>query len=134
MQGFQVYSYVWEVPDGYSRDPDPSMQKWKWFFYTWDEEQRKYVEVEEVDRRYIGLEAGQEPESPAVAPIEASAPAVPQSQTTVAAAELPPVETAYSAAEGSSPGGQFSLIIILIGGAVVLGVAVILLVKRKKKR
>jgi hypothetical protein len=91
------------------------------------------VEIEEVDPRYIGMEAGQEPESPAAAPIEALAPAVPQSQTTVAAAELPPVETAYSAAEGSSPGSRFSLIIILIGGAVVLAGVVILLAVRKKR-
>jgi hypothetical protein len=49
MEGFMVYYSNPEVAGGrdWVSNPDPKNQKW--FFYTWNKEQFKFVEVEEVD-------------------------------------------------------------------------------------
>jgi hypothetical protein len=90
----------------------------------------------ETDRANIAII--QRLEALAGVPVEAYAPATPEavseSPPTGAAVEESPEGATYSAAEGSSPGSRFSLVIILIGGAVVLAAVVILLVVRKKKK
>jgi hypothetical protein len=48
MYGFKVYYFVYELGFSPTYHPDPSPRTNKWFFYTWDAEQRKYVEIEEV--------------------------------------------------------------------------------------
>jgi hypothetical protein len=91
----------------------------------------------ETDRANIAII--QALEALAGVPVEAYVPAtpeaVPESLPTGAVVEESPEGAAYSAAEGSSPGSQLSLITIaLICGAVVVAVAVVLFVVRKKKR
>jgi hypothetical protein len=49
MKGFKVYFFVYEVAGGPGWVPDPDPRNGKWIFYAWDEEQRKFVEIEEVE-------------------------------------------------------------------------------------
>jgi hypothetical protein len=130
MQGFQLLYYLPEDARAPGQAPNPDPKNGKWFFYAWDEGKREYVEVEEVDPRYIGLqlEAGQEPESPAV-PLAESPASVASAQiyAPAAVAEDTHEGTAYS----DSPA---VLVIVLIGGAAVLAVVIVLLAVRKKKK
>jgi hypothetical protein len=48
MFGFKVYYFNPEVAGGIGWVPDPDPKNGKWIFYTWDEEQKKYVEIGEV--------------------------------------------------------------------------------------
>jgi hypothetical protein len=47
MYGFKVFYSAWEVALSYPSDPSPKSNKW--FFYTWDKEQKKYIEVGEIE-------------------------------------------------------------------------------------
>jgi hypothetical protein len=51
MDGFKVYYSVSEVAGGPEWVPSPSPRNNRWFFYTWDGEQKKYIEVEEVKEK-----------------------------------------------------------------------------------
>jgi len=46
--GFKVYHERLEVAGGEGWVPNPDPKNDKWIFYTWDAEQRKYVEIGEV--------------------------------------------------------------------------------------
>jgi hypothetical protein len=48
MNGFKVYYYALNVAGGIGYVPEPNQDNEKWFFYTWDEIKREYIEVEEV--------------------------------------------------------------------------------------
>ena len=48
IDGFKVCIFEPEVAGGPGWTPSPSPRNNKWFFYTWDAEQRQYVEVGEV--------------------------------------------------------------------------------------
>jgi hypothetical protein len=49
MKGFKAYFFEPTVAGGPTLLPDPAdPNNGKWFFYTWDEEQREYVRIEEV--------------------------------------------------------------------------------------
>ena len=48
MYGFKVYYSNNEVTGGIGWVPDPDPKNGKWIFYTWDAEQKKYVEIGEV--------------------------------------------------------------------------------------
>jgi hypothetical protein len=48
MFGFKVYFESTEVADGIGWVPDPNPKNDTWRFYTWDAEQRKYIEIGEV--------------------------------------------------------------------------------------
>ena len=46
--GFKVYFMALDVPGGTGYIPEPIPNNNKWIFFTWDAEQRKYVEMGEV--------------------------------------------------------------------------------------
>jgi hypothetical protein len=48
MYGFKVYYSQIEVAGGPGWVPDPDPKNDKWIFFTWDAEQRKYIEIGEV--------------------------------------------------------------------------------------
>jgi len=48
MYGFKVYYSQNEVAGGIGWVPDPDPKNGKWIFYTWNAEQRKYIEIGEV--------------------------------------------------------------------------------------
>jgi hypothetical protein len=48
MYGFKVYYSQNEVAGGIGWVPDPDPKNDKWIFFTWDTEQRKYIEIGEV--------------------------------------------------------------------------------------
>ncbi|MDR0320622.1 MAG: hypothetical protein LBI28_03895 [Treponema sp.] len=48
MYGFKVFFYQLDVAGGPGYVYEPNPRNGKWFFYTWDGEQREYVEVGEV--------------------------------------------------------------------------------------
>ena len=52
MKGFKVYFFVGELVGGPSFVPSPNPKNNRWFFYTWDEEQRKFVEIEEFEENW----------------------------------------------------------------------------------
>ena len=60
MNGFKIKKYI--PPNIQTSKPikfpssEDKFRNLAWIFYTWDETQRKYIEVEEVDPRYIGEE------------------------------------------------------------------------------
>ena len=96
----------------------------KWFFYTWDETQRKYIEVEEVDPRYIGEEGARlyQRESEELNKNEIEQ--VVDSETTLEN-ELPQ----------TSKDSQFPLWLFIGGGLVLLaavGVGVAVIVKKRR--
>jgi hypothetical protein len=54
MEGFKVYYYELSVAGGPNEPPnEPDPDNGKWFFYTWDETKREYVQVEEVDPTFV---------------------------------------------------------------------------------
>jgi hypothetical protein len=48
MYGFKVYYSNNEVAGGIGWVSDPDPNNYKWIFYTWDAEQKKYIEIGEV--------------------------------------------------------------------------------------
>jgi hypothetical protein len=54
MEGFKVYYVQLNVAGGPGYVPEPVPDNDKWFFYTWDDEKREYVRVEEItEEKYI---------------------------------------------------------------------------------
>ena len=48
MYGFKAYLFYTEVAGGPGWEPEPDPRNNRWFFYTWDTQQKQYVEVGEV--------------------------------------------------------------------------------------
>ena len=94
----------------------------KWFFYTWDETQRKYIEVEEVDPRYLEEEAR----------------LYQREKEELSSNEIEQTLDSETSLENETPiaskDSQFPLWLFIGGGLVLLGVGVgvIIVVKRKK--
>ncbi|MDR0444658.1 MAG: hypothetical protein LBH44_14770 [Treponema sp.] len=122
MQGFMLLrgtGYVVPGGEGWVPDPTPSWAG-KWFFYTWDKEQRKFVEIEEVN------EDGTEIERPVSDPV-VTAEAAPVSEALPAA--VPAHETANAE---TSPMPLWAWFAIIGGAVVVVGGVVVFVAKRKK--
>jgi len=49
MYGFKVFYEQIELGLSYYTEPDPNSKSNKWFFYTWDKEQKKYIEIGEIE-------------------------------------------------------------------------------------
>jgi len=49
MYGFKVLYEQIELGLSYYTEPDPNSKSNKWFFYTWDKEQKKYIEIVEIE-------------------------------------------------------------------------------------
>lgn len=47
IKGFKLRYFEYEVAGGSGWVPDPSPKNGKWFFFAWDDRQRKFVEIEE---------------------------------------------------------------------------------------
>jgi hypothetical protein len=123
--GFKVY---FVIPSVWPDEPNPRNDKW--FFYTWDAERREFVEIEEVDPRYIGADSG--PLKQSVPPPVATVEGMPVEAAIVAAEQQE--ETVLAVAANSVKSSNFVIIIAIIAGlAVAAGVAVFLAVWRKKR-
>jgi hypothetical protein len=124
MEGFMVYYYAWTE----------SAKNDRWFFYTWDEKQRKFVEIEEVDPGYVEAYTGPVPiqRQPLPAPPPVATVEEPPIEVAVIAAEQQK-ETVLAVVEDSAQNGNFVIIIVIIAGvAAAAGVVVFLVVRRKK--
>ncbi|MDR0443931.1 MAG: hypothetical protein LBH44_11035 [Treponema sp.] len=134
MQGFMMRRGTgYEVPGGPGWVPDPP-PSWagRWFFYTWDKEQQKFVEIEEVEED--GIESDWHPVSDPVAPPKQAVAA----EVAPVARPLPPAVLALAMTETAdyrpeSPMMPLWAWLAIIGGAAVLVVVVILLVVKRKK-
>jgi len=49
MYGFKVLYEQIELGLSYYTETDPNSKSNKWFFYTWDKEQKKYIEIGEIE-------------------------------------------------------------------------------------
>jgi hypothetical protein len=131
MEGFMVHYYLPEVAGGPGYIPDPSPKNDRWFFYAWDGGQRKFVEIEEVDPRYIGVDEAtvQVQESQVATQEEAIVPII-------AITESEPLEeTIYFIQEGNGSDRPFNLIILLIIiGVIVFSVFIIFFTVKNKKK
>ncbi|MDR0443043.1 MAG: hypothetical protein LBH44_06530 [Treponema sp.] len=118
MQGFMLLRGTGHiVPGGPGWVPDPT-PSWvgKWFFYTWDKEQRKFVEIEEVN------EDGTEIERPVPDPVV-------DADIIETVAESQASETIGNSIAQSNAGTSpipLWLRIAIAGGVVVAGVVVLL--------
>ena len=54
-QGFRIVKFI-DPTRAEIKHPIPERRNLAWIFYTWDEGKREYIEVEEVDPRYLGEE------------------------------------------------------------------------------
>jgi hypothetical protein len=134
MEGFQVYYFIPEVAGGRDWAPDPDPKNYKWFFYTWDKEKREFVEVEEVDPKYVEAYTGPVPIQRQTLPTPPPAAAVeePPVEAAVVITEQPE-ETALAVTEDTAKNGNFVIIIAIIAGvAAAVGAVVFLAVLRKK--
>ena len=129
MKGFKLRYYVNEVAGGPGWVPEPSPKNGRWFFYTWDEEQRIFVEIEEVK------EGGIESPWPILA-VQDTGKRIwtPANNLATSVAEEPPEEEPYFAMEDGNKNSRFGIrIVLIIGGAVVVAGGVALFIVKRKK-
>jgi hypothetical protein len=146
-RGMQGFIFRWfdppQVAGGPTWTPDPpSPRAGRWFFYTWDAEQRTFVEVGEVDEAYI--EGDWHPgENPAVEPIQEQnaitayqldADTVEETTPTVMPTvhqPIPVTSTAQPLFNGTATSPLLTWMWIVIASGVIGGI--VLVVKRKKR-
>ncbi|MDR0443464.1 MAG: hypothetical protein LBH44_08675 [Treponema sp.] len=134
MQGFMLRRGTGSVVpggEGWVPDPPPSWAG-KWFFYTWDKEQRKFVEIEEVEED--GIESDWWPVSDPFAPPKQAVAA----EVAPVARPLPPAVLALAMTETADYSPESPMMplwawIAIAGGAVLVAGVVVLIVRRKRK-
>jgi len=136
MQGF-IFRFFDppQVAGGPTWTPDPpDPRAGRWFFYTWDAQQRMFVEVGEVDEAFI--EGDWHPgENPAVEPIQEQNDITANQLGADTIEETVPITTAEQPLSISQSGAATSPLLtwmwIVIASGVIGGV--VLVVKRKKR-
>lgn len=121
MDGFKVYYVMPSVAGGPDYVYAPAPDNWKWYFYTWDEVEWKYLRVEEiVDEPFLAAE----PEEEATVP-----PPPPAAEAETIEEDIPVVETV--AVTSSRP--VFFMVIAAVLFTTGILLVIVVLWKRKKR-